>query len=151
MLMFATSTSLAQTKEETIKWLTEKFSKSLTVCTDRHELLNFSIDECEIIISFRYTKEWSSYDDRRIIYVPLKDLTITPLHFRFGLNYEGVRVVNSYKAKWDGASVDSLRADYYSSDSYPIAINETEPNLHERIIKAITHLNTFCVEEEEPF
>jgi hypothetical protein len=66
------------------------------------------------------------------------------------LDYDGIKKTNTYFANQDGTSAGSLDDDYFMQDS-GIKINETEPNLHERIIKAINHLNTFCVEEEEPF
>ena len=150
MLIFAASTSLAQTKEETIAWLKEK----LEVAADHYdweaEIDWISINECEIII--KYTCEGTTYEMSYTEYIPLEGLLIKNDGYRslFWLNYEGIKRINTYYTYQDGTSAGSLSADSFHQWS-DIKINETEPNLHERIIKAINHLSTFCVEEEEPF
>jgi hypothetical protein len=150
MLIFAANTSLAQTKEETIEWLKEK----LDVAADHYdweaEIDWISINECEIII--KYTFEETTYERSYTEYIPLNGLTISTYNglSRFWLNYEGIKRINTRYTYQDGTSAGSLRADSFNQWS-EIEINETEPNLHERIIKAINHLSTFCVEEEEPF
>jgi hypothetical protein len=145
--MFAASTSLAQTKEETIAWLQEKLDVAADHYNWQAEIDWISINECEIIIS--YTFEETYYEHSYKEYIPLKGLTIS-YEDRFQLDYDGIKKTNTYFANQDGTSAGSLDDDYFMQDS-GIKINETEPNLHERIIKAINHLNTFCVEEEEPF
>jgi hypothetical protein len=146
IVMFAASTSLAQTKEETIAWLQEK----LDVAAKHYDGAGIdwiSINECEIII--KYTYEGSTYELSYTEYIPLEGLLIDGDRSSFWLNYAGIKRINTRYTYQDGTS-GSLDADSFYERS-AIKINETEPNLHERIIKAITHLNTFCVEEEEPF
>jgi hypothetical protein len=133
MLIFATSTSLAQTKEETIAWLTEKFSQSAN-------FYMVSIDECKVI--FWYSDDWDMWQE----IIPLNGLLIDASGY-LALDYEGIRQEHYEKFREDSPN----EGRFFRLKTSHIKISETEPNLHERIIKAITHLNTFCVEEEEPF
>jgi hypothetical protein len=147
--MFAASTSLAQTKEETIAWLQEKLSVAVHAKPD-YKITDFSINECEMIFYIGTLKGgYYNFDKRYTLYYPLKGLSIGSITFQ--LDYDGLKIVNTYYSNWDGTSKGLLEADQYGPWTIDIQISETEPNLFERIIKAINHLSTFCVEEEEPF
>jgi hypothetical protein len=152
LLMFATSTSLAQTKEETIEWLKEKLDVAAEVsgyyAYSPKQIDWIHINECEMEIRYSYKHSNIKYD--YTLYIPLKGLGIN-YDDEFALDYDGIKKVDNGASDQEGWSVGSKDADYFTRYTDYIKINETEPNLHERIIKAINHLSTFCVEEEEPF
>lgn len=134
-LVFTTS---AQTKEETITWLTEKLSKNAYCGTAKITIV--TINECEMIFSsIDEPTKWSQGKVYRIT-VPT---SITSLG-NFGqlqYSFDAAKIYNgitqsTYKQR--------------STDSY-LYIQEGEENLKNRIEKALKHLSTFCKKKEEVF
>jgi hypothetical protein len=155
MLMFATSTSLAQTKEETIAWLQEKLDISAKHWDGNFQIEEISINECELEI--RYTgivyPYYDGYQTEKYMfteYIPFEGLEINDVNYFSLVYYQGIKKVNTLHTYLDGTSAGLLSPNEFIYKSN-IKISETEPNLNKLIMKAIKHLSTFCVEEEEPF
>lgn len=131
-------TASAQTKEETITWLTEKLSKNAYCGTAKISIV--TINECEMVFStIDEPTKWSQGKVYRIT----APTSITSLG-RFGqlqYSFDAAKIYN-------GMTQSTYKQN--STDSY-LYIQEGEENLKNRIEKALKHLNTFCKKKEETF
>ena len=128
----------AQTKEETIKWLTEKLSKNLYCGSAKISVV--VINECEMIFSsFDEPTKWTEGKVYRIT-VPTAVISLGR-NGQFEYNYDAVKVE-------DGMTKTTYKRN--TTDNY-LYIQQGEENLKQRIEKALTHLATFCEKKKEAF
>jgi len=131
-------TANAQTKEDTITWLTEKLSKNAYCGTAKITIV--VLNECEMIFStIDEPTKWTQGKVYRIT-VPT---SIASLGRNGQLQY-------SFDAAkiYDGITRSTFKQS--STDNY-LYIQEGEENLKNRIEKALKHLSTFCKKKEETF
>lgn len=141
--LFISATSFAQTKEETIAWIKEKFEKHSKYRINE-KITIVKINECGMIIRSDYTME--IYGENRqsfaiseipftaFLEIKAYDGSAAQLHFTAEV------VKHSYS---DGSSG-------YNNTSY-FEIMNREENLYARMEKAIKHLATFCEKKKETF
>ena len=159
LCMFAATIAKAQTKEETISWLSEKLSKcivSIYASASEKEFYyyNIQVNECEITIEVKMDKPnetrpgyWKKYYDK---------ITL-PLNARLEVIQTGRQAIFRVKAKVIKSvgyyvNTNDERKDWNEFDEYcRIRVNNMEENIFERINKAFNHLATFCPQKKEAF
>ena len=126
--------SYAQTKEETISWLKEKLGSYMKT-EDNTKAKLVSINECEIVFSF-----WRLYFGPYTEKIPTNvDSIDADSRFRYlsDVVYSGN---TNKKGSYDGYSSRTL-----------LKLDKREENIHERVLKALKHLATFCPKKKEKF
>lgn len=154
ILLFAlTSTqhTQAQTKEETIAWIKEKFEKYF----DSYGEFSYSKEGAKLIVTpcnihIEYYNNWSGVDKNYRAFESFPP----PEVLSVGLNDKGDRVIIKL-ASASGKSYHWFYTDRSDNARSPITqeidfING-EANLAERMEKALKHLATFCETKKETF
>lgn len=140
LILATTFTVQAQTKEETISWLKEKFNK----CVKKNFTYKDSswsnrklesINECEITFSYYFNNVKSS------AIIPTKNIIISTW-------YKPERTINNLNKtiKISGENPEPIMHHVSS-----IEILECEDEIFERLQKAFDHLATFCPKKKETF
>lgn len=137
-LVITVFTVKAQTKEETISWLTEKLTK-YCYSTNANVFVE-SISECQIIL-----KETASNgnDFSMVSYIPTKGMKINV----DVNNHDMYFPIEAIEKKISYTNSDASRR--YFSKSTSFKITEGEDQLLSRIEKAVAHLATFCPEKKK--
>jgi len=126
-----------QTKEETIAWIKEKLEKyGGSVNYSYSYFTNVQVSPCSI--SWRHNYSWGGYADKRF-------------------NPSTAKSWEVFDSKKDRIRADSevISQDHYNSDGSDnsrgnlgttsvIFLKNGEADIHERMIKALLHLATFC-------
>lgn len=145
LAMLVVDNSYGQTKEETIAWIKDKLSNStkfIEVDGDAAARINFAIkkiDECSIVITYKYGSNSSSggindYEQT----LPIKDVNINE---KGRLTYSSEVVVDK--------NISKGKYSFIKASEFEIV--ETEPDLRNRVLKALKHLATFCEKKKETF
>lgn len=131
LLLFSIS-SFAQTKEETISWIKEKLEKhgGWSRTNSTYTYTNVKVSPCHI------------------------SFTVKGPNGSESLTSFNPSTAKSWKVRSDSlsgieADADIIRRVYSDGDIYNIsalAIRNGESDIHERMIKALLHLATFCEE-----
>jgi hypothetical protein len=169
----------AQTKEETIAWIKEKFEKYIKpnpgitftgvrgvgwLCFTDDATINVQVNECFITITleqylsnpYALGKLQNKWHTKITMTLPTEDVKSIGY---YGLSYNLALVkVNGYvNNDYDdekGNAQNTIRRKWnnetqYSSDF--IKIENGEKDIYARIEKAIKHLNSFCPKKKEAF
>lgn len=137
----------AQTKEETITWLSEKLKLGLHA--DSRAYCNITLEgltECEMTVSITDCYRGSSTFGKKTTYtLPVHGirLGITRAKFSSGIvertvfryNHKAIKSSDGQDEEWSVFEFDT----------------EKEENLKDRMHKAFEHLATFCPKKEEAF
>lgn len=145
LLVVAAFTVNAQTEEETISWLKEKFEKNLVPSTNGSKRIeNLKVDRitsCEIQISFS------------LLFLDVSNSSYRAYKLFFPCN--GIKInldkgTFYYSAEKILIKVDDK--DYYQNDSgNNFSIRNAEEDFYKRIQTALDHLATFCPKIKETF
>jgi hypothetical protein len=139
--MFAASTSLAQTKEETIAWLQEKINVYAQRSYGDYQIELVYITECRLEVE--YSSEENPDQIDFIEYIPLNGLGINNKGYLKSDNKGITRIHLSYTNQ-DGEAVASIADTSFVSKA---SIIITESEIYDLFIKSINHLSTFCAEK----
>ncbi|MEY3499947.1 MAG: hypothetical protein RL308_1616 [Bacteroidota bacterium] len=137
LLIAATCSVKAQTKEETISWLKEKLTTCLKVPYPSQSIEIISITECELVIrhNMNFIVEGKVFIQYKI---PTSSIIIG---YRIKNKFETIEYVDTWHHE-DGKS---------STISDAIYLANTEEKIYERLQKAFDHLATFCPKKKETF
>ena len=138
LLIAATFSAKAQTKEETISWLKEKLTTSLNIYLNNSQSIEIiSITECELVIrhNMNFIVEGKVFIQYKI---PTSSIIIG---YRIKNKFETIEYVDTWHHE-DGKS---------STISDSIYLANTEEKIYERLQKAFDHLATFCPKKKETF
>ena len=146
LAMMYAGNSYAQTKEETIAWLKEKFANAHLydfMEPAKQKLKIESINECEVVFTYESKRKEDG------------GFTRTTIPFA---NLEMIKTSDKYYTKEIGNKAMAIKSEcetcesktYYTSSSV-IEIEETEVDLFSRIEKAAAHLATFCAKNKQAF
>lgn len=128
--------SFAQIEQETIDWLTEKFEQysSIRDTNDNLKTTEFKITACTIIYENITPSSGKIYRYE----IPTENITLK--------GYLGQQLAHLNEEKIIYITVSPKGEESYSYFDNYSAINFefNEPNLRERLLKALKHLNTFC-------
>jgi hypothetical protein len=148
LLAFSISISKAQTKEETVEWITEKlkanmegyyFSKS--VLYYRYTPTDFTIDECQLTVNILEESSYSGGGSwEHTITVPLQDLIIRNDGTFYNFGIQKVTTATTYR---DKSSIGAKGTLNDSKGNFKINLDK-ERDILERMRKAFKHLATFC-------
>lgn len=131
-------TASAQTKEETITWLTEKLSKNAYCGSAKINIV--TVNECEMVFSsIDEPTKWTQGKVYRI--TVLTSITSLGNFGQLQYSFDAVKIYNGMTQSTHKQS---------ATDNY-LYIQEGEENLKKRIEKALKHLSTFCKKKEETF
>lgn len=145
MCFFIVNSAFAQSKDETIEWLTSKLTKPNVIQTMlgsgcsivSHDLVD--LNECNLRVQFQLKIATD-------LIICEYDIPIS------GINYESINGLvipfDGIKEKWTRASgeveIKYVRVSYFR-------FANSEPDLQSRILKALNHLSTFCYRKQEKF
>jgi hypothetical protein len=139
--------SHSQTKEETIDWLKEKFSKYLVECANEKvskgsKNLLVSVSPCEITLEYSYRNKYfdkGDNDDNYKYTIPTDNLI-----FEYdGISTTGERVTFQ--------KMTNNEKKIYKTKIEGFTLFEGETDLKARVKKALDHLATFCPKKKETF
>lgn len=138
IILLFSLTSFVQTKEETIVWVKEKLEQhggsdsdyGSEICSTTYK--DVKVTPCGISFTEKSTcgKEWA-----------VNFNASKAKSWKFGSNYikADAQIIQTTYSKGKK-----------SSDAY-LSIRNGESGIHERMIKALTHLSTFCEQKKEAF
>lgn len=130
LFLGCTIKSHAQTKEETVKWIKEKIEKYPM----HNKNIVKSIDSCKIIV-----EDYALVNGKEILHqthtIPTNPIAVSSIIFLF----EGKVVETNYQGKLE------------YDDSAIFFDTNREPDLGNRMLKALQYLNTFCEKKKEIF
>ncbi|MCE6993181.1 hypothetical protein [Dyadobacter sp. CY323] len=149
LLFFTISISEAQTKQETIEWLESKLSlpanaenydgSGRLIWDKRYQE---ALNDCKFKICFEYPRGGGRFI-KLVATIPLKNIHLDERKY-ITIDYNGVDIDRFFSSSL------AFEPDTYSStsvsNSLPFRIIDKEPNLAERVFKALNHLATFCKE-----
>lgn len=146
LAMMYAGNSYAQTKEETIAWLKEKFANAYLydfMEPAKQKVKIESINECEVVFTFESKREEDGGFSRNTI--PFANLKMIKTGDR---NYEKSigNMANAIKKE-----CETCEPKTHNSSHTSIQIEETEVDLFSRIEKAAAHLATFCAKNKQAF
>lgn len=136
-LLFAITNVQAQTKEETIAWIKEKLEMHAGLF-DNQTATNVQVSPCKIYYTINVKLENSDdwYEDYYINLALIKSWTVCETKRSI--------IADSDYTK----SIQTITKDGKKNNYPDISIRNDEPNIHERMIKALLHLATFCGKNE---
>ena len=146
LAMMYAGNSYAQTKEETIEWLKEKFANAHLydfMEPAKQKLKIESINECEVVFTFESKREEDGGFSRYTI--PFANLKM----IKTGDRNDEKSIGN--KAKAIKSECETCESKTYYTTNSSIQIEETEVDLFSRIEKAAAHLATFCAKNKQTF
>jgi hypothetical protein len=134
---FAQSEEKKPTKEETIKWLTEKLMEWSMATTKWYKDAKISINECEIRIS---GKEEDGYTT--VVYsTKFKEMSDCEDCERY-IKYDDY----GYQVIYENSSKPTVK-----KTEWALLKKGTTKGMAERIANAIRHLSTFCESDDDLF
>ena len=145
LAMMYAGNSYAQTKEETIAWLKEKFANAHLydfMEPAKQKLKIESINECEVVFTYESKRKEDG------------GFTRTTIPFA---NLEMIKTSDKYYTKEIGNKAMAIKSECETCEktindsSSGIEIEETEVDLFSRIEKAAAHLATFCAKNKQAF
>ena len=145
LAMMYAGNSYAQTKEETIAWLKEKFANAHLydfMEPAKQKLKIESINECEVVFTYESKRKEDG------------GFTRTTIPFA---NLEMIKTSDKYYTKEIGNKAMAIKSECETCEktinesSSGIEIEETEVDLFRRIEKAAAHLATFCAKNKQAF
>lgn len=145
LAMMYAGNSYAQTKEETIAWLKEKFANAHLydfMEPAKQKLKIESINECEVVFTYESKRKEDG------------GFTRTTIPFA---NLEMIKTSDKYYTKEIGNKAMAIKSECETCEktindsSSGIEIEETEVDLFSRIEKAAAHLATFCAKNKQTF
>ena len=145
LAMMYAGNSYAQTKEETIAWLKEKFANAhlyYFMEPAKQKLKIESINECEVVFTYESKRKEDG------------GFTRTTIPFA---NLEMIKTSDKYYTKEIGNKAMAIKRECETCEktindsSSGIEIEETEVDLFSRIEKAAAHLATFCAKNKQTF
>jgi hypothetical protein len=158
----------AQTKEETIAWLKQKLDNYLVkgaIYYGTYSNIKVeSLDECELVISYienqvhtddrsPFTKRDRTYH-RRII-APISFLTQTYPYFKYDAKVVKMTEEKHYLIQTIDYPYSKREFTYPQRSDFrdfiALTIDNREENINERVMKAFSHLATFCPKKKEAF
>jgi hypothetical protein len=146
LLCIASNTVVAQTKEETISWITEKLKKHLVSSFEDNRCLQLdylrleSVTPCEIQVSFTLLGGGGACKTKQYkCILPLDGIDVVSGDFAY--NSEKLNLIESSSGK---TSYTKWSTGYFS-------VRNGEDGLRERLQKALKHLATFCPQVKEAF
>lgn len=148
-LLFYSTISYGQTKEETITWLKEKLNKYIYLNAQNfggkmsYNLKLESIDECYFTYSYdiKVTRSDGEADHRTYI-IPTKGIMIN----RDSFGYASIIFKNDVITHTSKIKPNELKR--YLLEIYII---NGEDDIFNRLIKGFEHLSTFCPKTKETF
>ncbi len=145
LAMMYAGNSYAQTKEETIAWLKEKFANAHLydfMEPAKQKVKIESINECEVVFTYESKRKEDGGFTRTTI--PFANLVMKKTS---DVNYLKVigNKANAIKREWETSKKT------INDSSSSIEIEETEVDLFSRIEKAAAHLATFCAKNKQAF
>ena len=146
LAMMYAGNSYAQTKEETIEWLKEKFANAhlyYFMEPAKQKLKIESINECEVVFTYESKRKEDGGFTRTTI--PFANLKMKKTGDRNDEKSIG-NMANAIKSECETCESKT----YYTTNS-SIQIEETEVDLFSRIEKAAAHLATFCAKNKQTF
>ena len=146
LAMMYAGNSYAQTKEETIAWLKEKFANAHLydfMEPAKQKVKIESINECEVVFTYESKREQDGGFSRTTI--PFANLEMRKTSDE---NY--LKVIGN-KANAIKRECETCERKTYNTSSSSIEIEETEVDLFSRIEKAAAHLATFCAKNKQAF
>lgn len=147
LLTFLSFTTMAkaQTKEETIAWISEKIGKYESVIGNSSYRVEVTVAPCKVI----YKQFYSVVDglptkpvDGEKVYCSTTEFPTNPIRVESDAIYWKTKAVNYTDDLW--------KANRFYEHFYMLGF-EREENLAERFFKALQHLNTFCEKKKETF
>ena len=144
--MVITSSGYAQTKEETIAWLKEKFANAHLydfMEPAKQKVKIESINECEVVFTYESKRKEDGGFSRTTI--PFANLVM----IKTGDKYYSKVIGN--KAMAIKRECETCKSKTYNTSHTSIHIEETEVDLFSRIEKAAAHLATFCAKNKQAF
>ena len=165
---FISAISFGQTKEETIKWLKEKFEKCGYIyhgAASTYTDLKYDINECRIVVSSIKERN-GTVSGTHTFEFPTTGVKIwggADVTNEFHNTHPGVLGYNNDVVKIDLVitnSKETLKSSLrYSRETAFIGdgikwgfyLENKEENIHQRIQKALDHLATFCPKTKETF
>ena len=145
LAMMYAGNSYAQTKEETIAWLKEKFANAHLydfMEPAKQKLKIESINECEVVFTYESKRKEDGGFSR--ITIPFANLKMEQTGDRNDEKSIG-NMANAIKREWETSKKT------INDSSSSIEIEETEVDLFSRIEKAAAHLATFCAKNKQAF
>ena len=131
----------AQTKEETITWIKENLEKHGGIDgIVSYSFINVSVSPCSI----SFTEKDDDNDK------PIYKYSFNPSEAKKWTVKEEV-FVGLYISADKRIIKQNILSDDTNEYTWNISIKEGEPGIHERMIKALTHLATFCEQKKEAF
>ena len=145
-LCVSVNSAFAQTKEETIAWLKEKFANAHLydfMEPAKQKVKIESINECEVVFTYESKRKEDGGFSRTTI--PFANLKMKKTGTETYLNVIG------NKAHAIKSECETCESKTYYTSSSDIEIEETEVDLFSRIEKAAAHLATFCAKNKQAF
>ena len=145
LAMMYAGNSYAQTKEETIAWLKEKFANAHLydfMEPAKQKVKIESINECEVVFTYESKRKEDGGFSRTTI--PFANLKMKKTGDRNDEKSIG-NMANAIKMEWETSKKT------INDSSSSIHIEETEVDLFSRIEKAAAHLATFCAKNKQAF
>ena len=146
LAMMYAGNSYAQTKEETIEWLKEKFANAHLydfMEPAKQKVKIESINECEVVFTYESKRKEDGGFSR--ITIPFANLKME----QTGDRNDEKSIGN--KAKAIKSECETCESKTYNTSNSSIHIEETEVDLFSRIEKAAAHLATFCAKNKQAF
>ena len=172
LLFLLNAVSFAQTKEETISWLKEKFEKCGNMDFGPNNILidlKYEITECKVLITVRSKGTYSNELETWIYTLPTRGVKIwgtgktdTDFEKKYSGNigYESAVI---QLQRFNSKSIEtSSESQYYTGlisggpggtnwSLIYFSLRKKEDAIYERIQKALDHLATFCPKKKEAF
>ncbi len=145
LAMMYAGNSYAQTKEETIAWLKEKFANAHLfdfMEPAKQKVKIESINECEVVFTYESKRKEDGGFSRTTI--PFANLKMKKTGNRNDEKSIG-NMANAINMEWETSKKT------INDSSSSIQIEETEVDLFQRIEKAAAHLATFCAKNKQAF
>ena len=146
LAMMYAGNSYAQTKEETIEWLKEKFANAHLydfMEPAKQKVKIESINECEVVFTYESKRKEDGGFSR--ITIPFANLKMEQTGDRNDEKSIG-NMANAIKSE-----CETCKSKTYNTSNTSIHIEETEVDLFSRIEKAAAHLATFCAKNKQAF
>jgi len=151
LFLLFTISSFAQTKEETIAWITEKLEKHGTFSGSNQKIQIIKVTPCEI--SYIYSEKDGQYYTEKFnpsssVWKTIEDDNSKDFAYVKVKAVSG-KVIEKYFNNWSNGRDISTGDTKYSG--HILIFYKGEPDMGERLAKALNHLATFCEKKKETF
>ncbi len=130
LLLLFSVTSFAQTKEETIAWIKEKLEKHGG--NEYYSYINVKVSPCSISFTGKFSKDGDTIYQKSFNPSTAKSWEVS------SSSISGIGA--------DAAIIRTVFSDGDLNTTSALDIRNGESDIHERMIKALLHLATFCEE-----